>query len=180
MRLPNFEKLEKLRGAYAFQEDRKWRLYVPCLEQSYKFSFKQKGYVILREVYDTWISRGKMGQIGLHRLIVHRLHGQPDRTKCEICGYSLPWTYWKNEFSDVPGAVVINVDHIDENPYNNEPENLRPLCRWCNWNRVYAEVDHDIFYGMMYAAKNTHPALRNNIPKMLRDRGLYNPIPDRK
>lgn len=39
--------------------------------------------------------------------------------KCEMCGTSMTWD-------------TCQADHIDQNPRNNEPENLRPLCRRCN------------------------------------------------
>ncbi|WP_186158968.1 HNH endonuclease signature motif containing protein [Burkholderia gladioli] len=55
-------------------------------------------------------------------MIVYGKYGD-DLPPCELCGKVLNWR-------------TVHVDHIDENPSNNDPTNLRPLCRGCNVSRT--------------------------------------------
>lgn len=61
---------------------------------------------------------GKTGYVFEHRKIIFDKHGLtlPD---CEICGKPTSWE-------------TCHIDHKDENPSNNAPDNLRPLCPGCN------------------------------------------------
>ena len=69
--------------------------------------------------------RDKSGYVAEHRMIVFAKYGW-DLPVCELCGVSLEWN-------------TCHVDHIDNDPTNNKPENLRPLCRVCNTTRDYPE-----------------------------------------
>lgn len=65
------------------------------------------------------------GYVAEHRKVVfdrigHSLHS------CELCGKPETW-------------ATAHIDHIDNNPRNNDPSNLRPLCRPCNTFRDYPE-----------------------------------------
>ncbi|WP_230953529.1 HNH endonuclease signature motif containing protein [Burkholderia cepacia] len=61
------------------------------------------------------------GQVWEHRRIVYERYGD-DLPPCELCGKLLTWS-------------TVHIDHEDENPANNDPKNLRPLCRGCNVSR---------------------------------------------
>lgn len=58
------------------------------------------------------------GYVYEHRYVVYAAYGDslPD---CEMCGERLDW-------------LTCYVDHVDENPANNDPQNLRPVCCACN------------------------------------------------
>jgi len=61
------------------------------------------------------------GQVWEHRKIVYDRIGDVV-PPCELCGKPLTWT-------------IAHIDHIDEDPSNNDPKNLRPLCSTCNTHR---------------------------------------------
>ena len=61
------------------------------------------------------------GQVWEHRKIVYDRIGDVV-PPCELCGKPLTWQ-------------VAHIDHIDEDPSNNDPKNLRPLCSTCNTHR---------------------------------------------
>lgn len=62
------------------------------------------------------------GYVWEHRKLVYDRYGiaLPD---CELCGKHITWE-------------TAHIDHKDETPSNNDPENLRPLCRVCNVSRT--------------------------------------------
>jgi hypothetical protein len=97
--------------------------------------------------------RDTQGYVAEHRLVVFARYewNLPD---CELCGVPLDW-------------ATCHIDHIDNDPSNNKPDNLRPLCRVCNTTRDYPEQhtirgNHAITYnGVTMTA--TEWARRENI-----------------
>lgn len=63
----------------------------------------------------------KKGRLSQHRQIVYDKYKE-NLPPCELCGKELQWS-------------TVHIDHIDRNPSNNVPSNLRPLCRVCNTTR---------------------------------------------
>ena len=82
--------------------------------------------------YHNAMKRGRVSWIKKdQREKIHRISMKPklryqilerDGFKCKLCG------------SDATIAVL-EIDHIDENPANHKPENLRVLCYECNMGR---------------------------------------------
>jgi len=68
----------------------------------------------------------KNGYVAEHRKIVFDRIGF-SLCKCELCGAPESWD-------------TVHIDHIDNDPKNNNPDNLRPLCRTCNTRRDYPEA----------------------------------------
>lgn len=65
------------------------------------------------------------GYVAEHRMVVYEIYGDK-LPPCELCGKSINWK-------------TCHIDHIDECVSNNDPSNLRPLCRNCNVRRNYPE-----------------------------------------
>lgn len=63
----------------------------------------------------------RTGSVWEHRKIVYDRLGDT-LPPCELCDKPLTWE-------------TAHIDHIDEDPSNNDPKNLRPLCRGCNVSR---------------------------------------------
>ena len=67
------------------------------------------------------------------RLVIYGLIARTDGDRCAICGAG-------------PTATnALDIDHIDGNPKNNAPDNLRLLCRRCNVatsNRLHPRKNH--------------------------------------
>lgn len=61
------------------------------------------------------------GEVKEHRKVLYDKIG-PGQHSCYLCGREMEW-----------GQIV--VDHLDEDKLNNDPANLEPACRHCNWNR---------------------------------------------
>jgi hypothetical protein len=61
------------------------------------------------------------GELKEHRRVLYEKIG-PGTHNCWICGKELGWDQ-------------IIPDHLDENRLNNDPDNLAPACRKCNWDR---------------------------------------------
>lgn len=75
----------------------------------------------------------KMGRVGAHKKesTIKRMKLPPmlrmmifrrDNYRCQICGAT-----GKDR--------LLEIDHIDFNPRNNDPQNLQVLCEWCNSGR---------------------------------------------
>lgn len=64
---------------------------------------------------------GQNVQLWVYRYLVAR-----DGEQCARC-FTIPGAGVKNE-----GTVPLEIDHIDGDPWNNEPTNLRLLCKPCN------------------------------------------------
>lgn len=67
----------------------------------------------------------KNGYVAEHRKVVFDRIGF-SLCACEMCGKPEAWE-------------TVHIDHIDQDPKNNNPENLRPLCRSCNVWRDYPD-----------------------------------------
>jgi 5-methylcytosine-specific restriction endonuclease McrA len=76
-----------------------------------------RGYQFIHAPGHPLCTKGQI-YVAEHRLVLFARIGHSEMA-CELCGTSLDWK-------------TVDVDHIDENPRNNEPENLRPLCMRCN------------------------------------------------
>src|SRR5712692_6986567 len=62
------------------------------------------------------------------RFWVRHLLGTRDGQNCKACG------------AKVDSMHPLDIDHIDGNPTNNSPDNLRLLCRSCNTNNAIRRV----------------------------------------
>ena len=65
------------------------------------------------------------GYVSEHRKVVFDRIGYSLHS-CELCGKPETWE-------------TVHIDHKDNNPQNNSPDNLRPLCRVCNTFRDYPD-----------------------------------------
>jgi len=83
----------------------------------------RSGYIRLLLPDHPLSSRG--GIVAEHRAVLYAIHGE-NLPPCEICGAALEWN-------------SCHVDHVDENTQNNDPKNLRALCRGCNTQRKYPD-----------------------------------------
>lgn len=93
----------------------------------------KRGYQFIHAPKHPLVSRGQI-YVAEHRIVLYEAIG-PGPMNCEICSKPLTWE-------------TCCVDHIDENPRNNERSNLRPTCNPCNawrgvgpaheWNRTSA------------------------------------------
>ena len=91
------------------------------------------GYVFLFRRYSHPLSR--RGQVAEHRMVLFDFlgcQGVDCVHACWNCDLVLTWG----------GIDGICVDHIDRDPLNNEPSNLRVSCVLCNWNRDNPLADY--------------------------------------
>ncbi len=63
----------------------------------------------------------KGGYVYEHRMVVYDKYGV-DLPDCELCGNKTDWN-------------TCVIDHKDDDVTNNFPDNLRPVCNWCNTSR---------------------------------------------
>lgn len=70
---------------------------------------------------------GGYGKVYEHRLVLFNKIG-PDKHQCHWCKEWLQWTV------DCSAGSIV-VDHLDDNEWNNSPDNLVPSCRRCNIQR---------------------------------------------
>lgn len=66
------------------------------------------------------------GSVYEHRKVVYDRHGE-NLPPCELCAKSVNWK-------------TVHIDHIDDSVDNNEPANLRVLCRACNTMRARVHI----------------------------------------
>jgi hypothetical protein len=76
-----------------------------------------RGYQFLHAPTHPLCAAGQV-YVAEHRVVLYEAIG-PAPMCCELCAKPLTWK-------------TCDVDHIDENPRNNERDNLRPTCRPCN------------------------------------------------
>lgn len=101
-------------GTYELTQTKKYRRQNPA------------GYQKLNEPEHPLVNSD--GYVYEHRKVCFDIYGEvlPD---CPLCGDSINWGN-------------CHIDHIDEDVSNNNPNNLRPLCRPCNTTRG---IDYDTF-----------------------------------
>lgn len=80
----------------------------------------KRGYQFIYAPNHPLVSRGQF-YVAEHRAVLYGVIGDSSM-KCAICDSGLTWD-------------TCCVDHIDNNPRNNEPANLRPTCMNCNAKR---------------------------------------------
>lgn len=89
------------------------------------------------------------GVVRVHRAVLYDAIG-PGVHECHWCGQVLTW-----------GESLV-VDHVDEDTWNNSPENLVPSCRGCNGTRPsvhHTEADRGPTHcknGHEFNAENTY------------------------
>ena len=84
-----------------------------------QMQYQQKVYI------DGWLKGEETGGTGfqLSRHVRHYLLECADN-KCSQCGWG--------EVNSHTGNVPLQIDHIDGNPHNHKPKNLRVLCPNCH------------------------------------------------
>jgi len=70
---------------------------------------------------------GRKGRVALHRVVLFSKIG-PGKHKCHWCGKEVSW------------ARGLQVDHLDWDKSNNDPNNLVPSCGHCNIDRMRDET----------------------------------------
>lgn len=88
-------------------------------------TINHNGYVVLQEPEHPLAMAS--GQVLEHRMILYDRIG-PGPHSCYICGKTVSWQH-KDQ------RRRIAVDHLDNNPRNNDPSNLRVCCQPCNVRR---------------------------------------------
>lgn len=134
-------------------------------------------YVTLMDMHDHPLCRSK-GHVAMHRYVLYEHLNHPETSECAICCYELPWT--ATDADRYPEAnhnqLVINVDHIDGDTFNNSLSNLRPLCSWCNSNRGYEKFYPELYLELLSGDRKCHPAIRYPMWLALEEEGLTNPF----
>lgn len=98
------------------------------------------------------------GTVPRHRAVLYESLGHPRYSACHWCGYILPW---RSDEKSSRGKVVINVDHLNETPGDDRPENLVPSCFWCNVNRGWMQqIAPGLWQKVRRAYRSTHPSKR--------------------
>lgn len=132
-----------------------------------KNTTKNRSYLRIENCPNHPLSTFK-GTIPYHRYVLYESLGKSDGAKCHWCGYLLPW-----KTSLMHASVhVINADHLDNDPANNDPDNLVPACHWCNANRTWAEAHPDFWQNWRQWLAHVPPAFRPNLATIAEDFGI--------
>jgi hypothetical protein len=131
------------------------------------WSGDKRGYMTIANA-DGHPIAGLRGRIPYHRYLLFEHLGRPEWTQCFWCGFSLPWRVGLPK----PTWHVINVDHIDGNPKNNELSNLVPSCAWCNCNRSWAQPFESFWKNWRKWLAQVPPIYRPNLIDIATDFGI--------
>jgi hypothetical protein len=124
-----------------------------------------RGYVTVDVPADHPLAT-KDGRVGRHRLVLWESLGRPTESRCALCGYRLPWK--RADLTINAWRYVVNVDHINELPGDDRPENLQPLCSWCNKTR--GQYGPSVIGWLAEVIlRGTHPAERPPIEKLVNE-----------
>lgn len=116
----------------------------------------QRGYKIIKEPDHPLATKGWVPH---HRYVLYNQLG-PEPQHCTYCGYGpLPW---RGNYKH-----TINVDHINDTPGDDRPENLTASCYWCNLFKSAWHVAFDEHQQAITEHGTTHPAQRPYITRVL-------------
>ncbi len=90
------------------------------------------------------------GTVRVNRAVLYKKIG-PGKHRCHWCPKVITWC---NKF-----ATMIVADHLDENKWNNSPENLVAACQDCNFNRPKRDAEQNKTHcknGHEFTPENTY------------------------
>jgi len=128
---------------------------------------KNGAYLRLVDMHDHPIA-GRSGKIPYHRYVLYEKLERPQTSDCHWCGFPL---LWKTNLPS-PYIHIVNADHVDGDPSNNDPENLVASCCWCNMNRSWAEQYPEFWENWRKWLKCVPPSMRPNLAEIATDFGI--------